>query len=603
MIHYIIQVVLFQILFLAVYDFFLSKETFFTKNRWYLLGTMGVSFLMPIIKIPTLQKVLPKEMTFSFVDFVDMSVNESMMIETSWLERLSTVEIVFFVGVLLFSLLFFIKLIKVFWMINNHQKIIKMKFTLVLLVQQTKAFSFFNYIFLGKDIPKEKQEKIIAHELIHSQQKHTVDLLFFELLRIIMWFNPMIYVYQKRITLVHEYISDAAVVQSTTKEHYINNLLSDVFQVENISFVNQFYKHSFIKKRIIMMTKSKSNQLKQLKYLLLVPVIAMMLLYTSCEDTYVEDQKLQEKQKDTQQINKMEIEGSVSFPIVDTPPVFPGCTGLKKELKACFSEGVVKHFVANFDANLPNQLGLSSGKKRVFIGFKIDKEGNVVNIQCRAPHPKIKNEVVRIMKSLPKMIPGEHQGKKVVVKYVIPFTIIIGNQDDGDEIIYENQDNQDISKEEASFIVKESIETINKKLRNGSSYVDRNIVTETVYEETSTEVSFMLIEKVPVFPGCTGTNLEKKKCFSKEIQKHFGTNFNGNLPSQLGLAAGKKRVFIGFKIDKEGNVVNIQCRAPHPAIKKEVVRIMENLPKMTPGEQRGKKVDVRYSIPFVIIVE
>ena len=61
MINYILQVILFQVLFLAVYDFFLSKETFFTKNRWYLLSTPVLSFLIPFIKIPTFQKAVPQE--------------------------------------------------------------------------------------------------------------------------------------------------------------------------------------------------------------------------------------------------------------------------------------------------------------------------------------------------------------------------------------------------------------------------------------------------------------------------------------------------------------------------------------------------------------
>ncbi|WBX73338.1 hypothetical protein PG913_10860 [Tenacibaculum pacificus] len=152
----------------------------------------------------------------------------------------------------------------------------------MLLPKKSKAFSFFNYIFLGDGISEEKQEKIIQHELVHSKQKHTLDLLFFEFLRIFMWFNPMVYVYQNRITLVHEYISDGELSKNTLKENYINNLLSDVFQVDNISFINQFYKQSLIKKRVIMMTKGKSTEVKQLKYLILIPLLVSMVLYTSC---------------------------------------------------------------------------------------------------------------------------------------------------------------------------------------------------------------------------------------------------------------------------------------------------------------------------------
>lgn len=86
---------------------------------------------------------------------------------------------------------------------------------------------------------------------------------------------------------------------------------------------------------------------------------------------------------------------------------------------------VQKHFSKNFDSNLPNKLGLESGKKRIFIGFKIDKNGSVVNINARAPHIKLKEEVLRVMNTLPKMTPGEHKGEKIIVKYAIPFTIIV----------------------------------------------------------------------------------------------------------------------------------------------------------------------------------
>jgi hypothetical protein len=81
---------------------------------------------------------------------------------------------------------------------------------------------------------------------------------------------------------VHEYISDAVVAKSETKESYINNLLSDFFKVENISFVNQFYKKTLVKKRILMMTKQQSKNLNQLKYLVLIPMLAAMFFYSSC---------------------------------------------------------------------------------------------------------------------------------------------------------------------------------------------------------------------------------------------------------------------------------------------------------------------------------
>ena len=122
-------------------------------------------------------------------------------------------------------------------------------------------------------------------------------------------------------------------------------------------------------------------------------------------------------------------------------------------------------------------------------------------------------------------------------------------------------------------------------------------------EEMIEDVSFMIIEDVPVFPGCNGNNEQLRECFNKKIQKHFSRNFDTDLPNELGLSAGRKRVFIGFKIDKTGNIVNVNAKAPHPKIKSEVIKVMKQLPRMKPGKQRSKPVGVKYSIPFTLIVE
>ena len=289
MITYIIQVVLFQILFLAVYDFFLSKETFYKYNRWYLLGTPIVSFVLPLIKIPTFQKAVPQEIMILLPE-VMLSPQKILEQTTFYTDgSINYISILFWIGVALFTTLFLFKLFKIIQLIVKNEIIQKHFYKLVLLPKQLHAFSFFNYIFLGKNIPIEEQKTIIKHELVHAKQKHSLDLLFFEFLRIVMWFNPIIYFYQHRITLLHEYISDAEIIKNTKKHDYFNTLLSQTFEVENISFVNQFYKHSFIKKRITMMTKNKSKQIKKAKYLLLLPLLASMLIYTSCEKNDVEE--------------------------------------------------------------------------------------------------------------------------------------------------------------------------------------------------------------------------------------------------------------------------------------------------------------------------
>ena len=127
------------------------------------------------------------------------------------------------------------------------------------------------------------------------------------------------------------------------------------------------------------------------------------------------------------------------------------------------------------------------------------------------------------------------------------------------------------------------------------------IEVEEVEEEV--EVPFSVIENVPEYPGCEkGTNSEKRKCMSKKIEKFVQKKFNTELASDLGLT-GKQRISVIFKIDKNGNVTGVRSRAPHPLLEKEAERVVNLLPKMKPGRQRGRAVVVPYSLPITFLVQ
>ena len=513
MINYIIQVMLFQVLFLIVYDFVLSKETFFTKNRWYLLMSAIMSFCIPFIQIPSFQKVVSNDIRILLPEIVLSPQN--MIEKTEVYQNFNGGLIVFWLGFLFFLGLFSFKVYKLTVLIIKNSIEKKDSYTLIMLPNSKKAFSFFNYIFLGTDINELEKEKIISHELIHCKQKHSLDLLFFESLKILMWFNPLLYIYQKRIATVHEYISDAIILKSADKKLYMNTLVNQLFDVENISFVNQFYKHSQLKKRIMMITKEKSNKMKQIKYLLSVPVLLIMLSYSSCnkqqkieaptkqlskfyfgykdsvsvtdgkkktyldtfmgiggepegEEISLDDLHELEKQEydeylvrfdsifnlsnrqktffqnklyrdkkgraliatipdysEIQTTTKISADDGIPFANLDKVPTFPGCSENDKSAftGSCFNKKIQQHFQKEFNVNLTDSLKLSPGKKRIIMLFKINKEGAITGIKAKAPHPALQEEAVRIIKLLPIMKPGELNGKKVTVKYILPMEV------------------------------------------------------------------------------------------------------------------------------------------------------------------------------------
>ncbi len=122
-------------------------------------------------------------------------------------------------------------------------------------------------------------------------------------------------------------------------------------------------------------------------------------------------------------------------------------------------------------------------------------------------------------------------------------------------------------------------------------------------EEVMEDVPFAIIEDVPVYPGCKGNKTELRNCLQDKITKHVNRKFNADLASDLGLAPGVKRIFVMFKIDKSGEITDVMARAPHKRLQEEAIRVVNLLPKMTPGKQRGRPVGVKYSLPIAFKVE
>lgn len=128
-----------------------------------------------------------------------------------------------------------------------------------------------------------------------------------------------------------------------------------------------------------------------------------------------------------------------------------------------------------------------------------------------------------------------------------------------------------------------------------------DIEVEEVIEDI--EVPFAVIENVPEYPGCEkGSNADKRKCMSDKIAMFVQRKFNTDLAGDLGLS-GKQRISVVFKIDKNGNVTGVRSRAPHPRLEQEAARVINMLPKMKPGRQRGKPVIVPYSLPITFQVQ
>ena len=119
-------------------------------------------------------------------------------------------------------------------------------------------------------------------------------------------------------------------------------------------------------------------------------------------------------------------------------------------------------------------------------------------------------------------------------------------------------------------------------------------------EEEIEKMPFVLVEQIPIFPGCEKIKgkAEQRECMSNSIDAHVKKHFNTRISEELGLS-GLNRIYVVFKINEKGEVADIRTRAPNKRLEQEVARVVNLLPKMVPGRQRDKPVAVEYSLPIV----
>jgi hypothetical protein len=178
-------------------------------------------------------------------------------------------------GAVVLLLFLVVKLYSVFKLTQNN-KAAYGKYKMVYLKDTDVAFSFFNYLFIGTRAAGANT--IITHELVHIRQKHSADIMFLELLKVICWFNPCIYLLQKSLKTVHEYIADEQTAATEADAlTYSSFLVNNAYGAGGSSITHSFFNYNLLKKRIIMLNQQRSGKLARLKYLIAVPVCAGLL--------------------------------------------------------------------------------------------------------------------------------------------------------------------------------------------------------------------------------------------------------------------------------------------------------------------------------------
>ena len=277
MANYLIKSSLCLLVLLVFYHLFLEKEKMHKFNRFYLLGSVLFSFFAPLFVIYVEATQIPVEIIQSIPlqdSFEIVESQPTIIFEEKF--DYSLLLYGFYALVTLFLLTrFFKNIINIFLRIKHHTKIKINNATIVLLNDDVIPHTFWNYIFISKKEYENKNfnKELLTHELTHVAQYHTLDILCVEILKIVFWFNPLLYILKRLLQLNHEFLADEKVI----KEHknisnYQSLLLEKSLHATSYQLTSNL-NYLVTKKRLTMMTK-RTHKYSWLKQLAIAPLLA-----------------------------------------------------------------------------------------------------------------------------------------------------------------------------------------------------------------------------------------------------------------------------------------------------------------------------------------
>ncbi len=268
MILYIFRFSLALAIVFGFYKIFLEKEKSYYFNRFYLLGGLLVSLVVPLV-------------SFGASREIKQVINEMpVYIPTNYNNQVFAVETIYWIITVLFFIRFIVHILNFIRIIRKNEILKVGNLTVVLTSQKTTPHSFLGYIFINKEQHKAIPPELLKHEFTHVTQLHTLDIFFIEMVKNLIWINPMLVVYKRAMQLNHEFLADNSVVQSLNDVKYYQGLLLNYLDLGTVPLSCGF-NFSITKKRLLMMKKQKSKT-HSVKQVLVIPMFVLILI--ACSD-------------------------------------------------------------------------------------------------------------------------------------------------------------------------------------------------------------------------------------------------------------------------------------------------------------------------------
>jgi TonB family protein len=390
------------------YRIFLSEYTFFNWNRAYLLLIISLVLIIPLLSLPAISPGEGSVFSTGYSYFLpEFELDNEASGKAFAIPSLFTfLTVIYFVGLIITTARFFTGLYQIYRNINNS-KIIHHHGYILAIRPDFQASSFFNYIFLPEYNPSDSEHQlIISHEINHAVRYHSIDVLYIQLIKIIFWFHPFIKMLESGLTEVHEFQVDNEITKSCSKTDYANLLLRLIMADRQKQLMNNYFNKFQTKKRIIMMGKTESNLKEKSRFLMALPLLALLVIVFSCEGN--EDHELIIEADDSGETVLRSSSGEV-FDVVENPPVPDG--GF---------EGWNQYLKQNL--TYPAQAKKEGIEGTVYVAFVVEVDGSIQGVELlRGIGGGCDEEAMRVIRNAPDWEPGTQRGQKVNVKMRVPI--------------------------------------------------------------------------------------------------------------------------------------------------------------------------------------
>lgn len=566
LVFYLLKVLVCSGVLFLYYYCFLRNRVFHQWNRFYLLAAVFISILLPLVQFEMFQTQEEQNTALQFILIGQSADNylEEIVITNQQNITKEMVWMLFYGAVSLFFLLtLFYSLHKIFSIVRTHSVNILQNIKFINTEVKGAPFSFLNYIFWNREIPLQTEtgQKIFQHELVHVQEKHTLDKLLMEVVIALFWCNPFFWLIRKELKDIHEFIADQKAIGESGTEVFAAMVLQTVYPKTFQSIANPFFQTS-IKRRILMLTKQNNSRLNYAGRIVALPLIALITFAFS----------VRTNENEPTQVQQMSTPWQSERPVINSSPsVLDTIPKGKKQISAVdvrkIGDKTINELTITYTDGSSETLTEAEATKRGLLNNNASRENQKENIS---------GVVIR----------GRTSSSGDTTKQ--PLYIV---------------DGKEISKDEMSRIIPTDIEAINviKDATATDKYGDKgkNGVIEITMKKGINTLTQEKIDKV----------FEKAENPASIDKQEWRTFLEKSLQPVIVAAAknGAKpdtyTVNVRFIVKTDGSLTEMTAlNDPGYDLAKQVLAILPNSPRWTPAKQNGRLVNSYHTQPVTFVI-